>query len=250
MPVSKIPTVSSEQMKLIDSFCVEFGVSVEQLMENAGARVSELAEKMLGKVEGKTIIVLVGSGNKGGDGLVAARLLEQKKAKVKIILSSAVEEMKELPRKQLEKLKKTGKHARVHEIESMKQFEDAEGLLNKCDLIIDALLGFGLASAPRGLKAELIEKANDAKTKKNIPILSIDIPSGLDSDTGKAYAPCIRATTTITLGLPKTGLMNEDVRQFGGKLFLADIGIPEKAFEKIELKVGKIFEKKRIIELM
>ncbi len=244
-----VPSVTSDQMKAIDSCSAEFGVPVEELMENAGKRVSELAEKMLGSVEGKKIAVLVGSGNKGGDGLVAARLLEQKKAKVKIILSSAVEEMKELPRKQLEKLKKTGKHARVHEVENPSQFENAEGLLNKCDLIIDALLGFGLSSDPRGLKAELITHANNAKTKNNIPILSIDVPSGLDSDTGKAFAPCIRATTTITLGLPKAGLLLDSARGFVGKLFLGDIGIPNSALEKNGIKLGDIFRKEKIIPL-
>lgn len=242
-----IPTVSSAQMKQIDSSSPAFGVSVEELMENAGKCVCERARKMLRKIEGKTIVILVGSGNKGGDGLVAARLLAEKNfTTIHVVLSSPPEQLKELSAKQFEKLR--GKsNVRIYCMEGEKKSFESPRVLFICSLIIDAILGVGLESNPRGAKAELITLAN-LNRAHGVPILSVDVPSGLDSDSGKPFSPCVQATATLTLGLVKTGLLSPEAKKSVGKLFLADIGIPAKALEKNGLKSVN-FGKNKIINL-
>ncbi|MCP3685621.1 MAG: NAD(P)H-hydrate epimerase [bacterium] len=198
--------ITREQMKEVDRLMVESGVSIETMMESASLAVADAAEKI---IKGKRILVLCGHGNNGGDGLAAARHLINRGFNVKIICAK---EPRAEAAKQLEKLK---------EMNADINNEDFN-----CDLIIDALLGFNLEGNPRGVFAELINKANQS----NIPILAVDIPSGLDANTGKAYEPCIKAAATVTLGIPKTGLNNV------GKLFLGNIGITKEIYVKLNLK--------------
>jgi len=119
-------------------------------------------------------------------------------------------------------------------------------LLN-VDLVIDALIGYRLADAPQGTTAQLIHWAN----AQNVPILSLDVPSGLDTTTGKVYDPAVRATATMTLALPKEGLRHETGAGVVGELYLADISVPPDLYAgpKLELEVGAIFAEDDIIRL-
>jgi len=200
-------TITSAEMKKIDNLCIKAGISVQTLMENAGKVVAEIAKKL---IKGKNIVILCGKGNNAGDGLAAARLLE-KEFNITIVLTS--NDLHEEPKKQLTKLKNS---KILNNIDNLKDF----------DLIIDALLGFSIKGNPREPIAGLINLAN----KSNIPLLSIDLPSGLDADTGKAYIPCIKADYTITLGLAKKGLINS---KYTGKLYIGDIGIPKNIIKKV-----------------
>ena len=120
-----------------------------------------------------------------------------------------------------------------------------ETALKKSDLIIDGLIGCGIDGDPKGLFAELIQYTNENSKK----VLSIDIPSGLNPDTGEPYNPCIKADATVTFCLPKKGLLERKAKDYVGKLYLADIGIPHEVFEKLGWDFPKVFWKESIIKL-
>jgi NAD(P)H-hydrate epimerase len=120
-----------------------------------------------------------------------------------------------------------------HEVQSVRDLRP--------DLIVDALIGYGLRSTPRGRTAELIAWANDSE----LPILALDVPSGLNATTGDAHDICIRAMTTVTLALPKTGLRTPQV----GDLWLADIGIPKAAFERAGVSYADPFGERDCVRL-
>ena len=112
-------------------------------------------------------------------------------------------------------------------------------------MLLDALIGYGLDGNPRPEATVWIEKANAAGKL----ILALDTPSGLDTTSGTAGSPTVRADTTMTLALPKVGLMSESARSYVGCLYLADIGIPPGLYRKIGLEVGNLFEQETIIKL-
>lgn len=196
----------------------EFGISVLTLMENAGWAVARLAREMLGgSVEGKEICCLVGKGNNGGDGLVAARCLRNWGADVLVVLGGGRGELRDVPAGQLAIVDRIG--VRV---------TGPEGVLGDSALLIDALLGYGAKGDPREPTAGLIRRANAS----GIPILAVDVPSGLDATSGAVGDPCILAEATVTFGLPKTGFLNPAARKPTGKLFVADISMPELVYRK------------------
>ena len=237
----EIPSLTTEQMKQVDSLAVKFfGLDILQLMENAGRNVAETARLFLGKLRGKEITILCGKGNNGGDGLVAARWLINWGAKIKVILACHPDELSENNRAQLGVLRSMFADV-LHLIHSY-QYEDA---IKRADLIIDGLIGYGIQGDPQGLCAKLIEFTNQNAKK----VLAIDIPSGLNPDTGEPYKPCIKADATITFCLPKRGLLEKSARDFVGKIYLGDIGIPTEVFEKMGLKIPKTFEKESLIKL-
>lgn len=211
----------------------DYKIDLLLMMENAGMKLASLASKILkGYVINKKIIVLIGKGNNGGGGLVAARHLHNWGASVSIILGSN-ENLRNIPEKQLDIDRKIGIN-----INEKKVFTDE-------DLIIDALIGYNLTGNPREPIAEIIRKANNSE----IPILSLDIPSGLDSSTGIPYNPCIVASTTLTLALPKNGLMVKKAKRFVGELYLADISIPREIYQKFGVSSKSFFNGKFIINI-
>lgn len=211
----------------------DFKIDLLIMMENAGMKLANLASRILNdSVTNKKIIVLIGKGNNGGGGLVAARHLHNWGASVSIILGSK-ENLRNIPEKQLEIDEKIGININEKII-----FQDE-------NLIIDSLIGYNLTGNPREPMAEIIKKANNS----NIPILSLDVPSGLDSSTGIPYNPCIVATTTLTLALPKNGLMVKKAKRFVGELYLADISIPNEIYQKFGVIDKSFFNGKFIIKI-
>jgi NAD(P)H-hydrate epimerase len=188
-----------------------FGLLPIQLMEAAGLQLSRFAAEWLGNPRGRRIWILCGPGNNGGDALVAARLLHARGAAVTI---RAVE-----PRPGTT----PGLMPEQREIAERIGLRFEAGAPSGTELVIDGLLGTGSRLPPRGEVAGLIEAA----LREKCPVISIDLPSGLDADTGVASEPCIRATATLTLGLPKPGLLQSPLT---GRLFLANIGIPPGLF--------------------
>lgn len=211
---------STKQMKKLDELAVKSGISVEQLMENAGKAVAAAARKM-----GRKFIVLAGTGNNGGDGLVATRLLHNWGFDVNVA-------MPEKPKSELNK-----RHVMVLKVSGIKISKSAD--FPKNTVIIDALLGYGIKGPPRKSFAGLIRKANASGEK----ILSVDVPSGLDADTGFAYVPCIKANTTITLAFPKKGLLQKSAKPYVGKMIAGGIGIPPEIYKKAGIHAKKGFFK-------
>jgi len=210
--------VTAEEMRKIDDMSIrEFQVDVLVLMENAGRAAAVLARQMLrGQTIGKRVACLVGGGNNGGDGMVAARHLANWGAVVKVISGTSKDKMKSVPLGQLHILEKMGI-----------PILSTDHTLGDYDLLIDSLIGYGLEGNPRDRIATIIKDANAS----GCPILALDVPSGMNATTGKPYDPCIKATATLTLALPKTGFLAPGASPYVGDLYLADISIPRKVYQ-------------------
>jgi NAD(P)H-hydrate epimerase len=119
--------------------------------------------------------------------------------------------------------------------------------LAPCDLVIDGIIGYSLSGAPSGTAAMMIEWAN----RSGIEILSLDVPSGMDASAGVVHSPVIKATATLTLALPKTGLQSEDFLQYTGELYLADISVPPELYGKppINMPVGPLFARDDVLRI-
>jgi len=235
----RIPVVNTAEMREVDRLMIEkYGIQLLQMMENAGRNLAELARRFLdGFVSGKHIIVVAGKGNNGGGGLVAARHLYNWGAHVTVLLRT--DNLSGVPEIQLKILSSM-----------KKQFitdEKAIEFLNNdhSDLILDAMIGYGLSGNPRGWTAKMIKKINSL----SIPILALDIPSGLDATTGEIYDPCIQAFATMTLALPKTGIVKTEVKKVVGSLYLADISVPDVLYKEMGIDITPLFLNDTIIKL-
>ena len=232
---SGIVYLTAEEMRRMDDLAIrEFQVDVLLLMENAGRATASLARKMLsGKITGKRVACMVGGGNNGGDGIVAARHLSNWGAEVDLIAGTTRDKIKETPTRQLQILEKTGLPT---------VFDDYN--LGNYDLLVDGLIGYGLEGNPRDRVAKMIEDAN----RSGRPILAVDLPSGMNATTGQAYDPCTKATSTLTLALPKTGFLNPRSSAYLGELYVADISIPRKVYERFGQRT-QLFEKDTIVRI-
>ena len=226
--------VTSLEMKEIDKKTIdEYGISGLILMENAGLSIFQNIKNIYPDLESRKVIIFSGSGNNGGDGFVVARHLYNYGIKVKVFILSSIDKIKGEAKINLEIISKMG--IELKEIESIKIEEVRRSILD-ADLIIDAILGTGLQGKVTGLKAEIIDLINYA----NKEVIAVDVPSGLNSDTGKIVGPCVKATYTITLGLPKIGLLIYPGAKYTGRIIVEDIGIPKNLLESKKLKVNMI----------
>jgi NAD(P)H-hydrate epimerase len=231
----KIPGLTTNQMIEVDRLMVEeYGITLLQMMENAGRNLAELARQLLeGQVRGRRVVVLCGSGNNGGGGMAAARHLSNWGAQVQVSLAVEPVRLKEIPALQWNIIK------------AMDLARVGEPDMRNADLILDAMLGYGGSGDPRGMIAEWIERAN----RSGKPILALDTPSGLDTTSGTPGNPCLHAAATLTLALPKTGLFSAEARLFTGSLYLADIGVPPGLYQKIGISLGPIFSSESIVRI-
>ena len=175
--------VTIDQMRQIEQDCARFGISVSQLMENAGKAVAGEVRKILGNIDQQRILVLIGPGNNGGDGLVAARYLYDWGAKVSIFL--AAQRQADDPNLKL---------VRERNITCIDAAQDRlDELLSSADAVIDALFGTGRSRPLGGIFSEALNRVSEAKNKKpQLRIIALDLPSGLNADTGAVdpgYAP-------------------------------------------------------------
>ena len=207
-------SISVSQAKAFDRSAQEkFGIPSIILMENAGRSVAEEALRMLGRR--KRVAVLCGVGNNGGDGLVAARHLLNAGIKVKVYLLGKASKLKSDPKINLNILKKM--RQKIARTRSVKDLRD----IRRSDLVIDAIFGIGLSSDIREPHAQMIDFIN--KSRK--PVLAVDVPSGLDADSGKVLGRAIRAKRTVTFVALKKGFSRVDGLKCCGKIIVRDIGI-------------------------
>jgi NAD(P)H-hydrate epimerase len=200
------------------------GVPVPQLMENAGLAVAQEAWLLLGELAERRIVVLAGPGNNGGDGLVAARHLREWGAEVSVYLLTP-RDKKDAVFAPLLKAKTAVATAEEDAKDGYKRLEE---LLAGADLVIDALLGTGRGRPIEGALAEVLDRLRAARGRPLAPrLLAVDLPSGLDADTGAADPHCVPADATVALGWSKVGLHVMPGSQLAGRVETVDIGIPK-----------------------
>ena len=211
--------LTSEQVARLDTAAAECGVSTLQLMEIAGWQVARCAWRHLGGPAG--VGVVAGYGNNGGDGLVAARHLATWGCAVRVLVLGDEERVVGVVREHVISARLCGIDVTVDADPAA-----VRGVTAGADLVIDAILGTGLRSAPREPQSSGIRALNDS----GIPILSVDVPSGLDATTGDAFDPTVRAALTCTLAAMKHGLRLGDAPLHAGAVWVADIGMPAAAW--------------------
>jgi len=236
-----IPFVDTNQMVEVDRAMMEdYKIDLIQMMENAGRNLAHLArERFLnGDPRGQKIIVLAGTGGNGGGVLVCARRLHNYGADVRVNITKPDVDFAPVPGHQLDILRRM--NVPVSLVGGVDREETAV-------LIIDGIIGYSLQGSPRGTAATLIQWANSQPA----PILALDAPSGLDTTTGTVYKPAIQAAATMTLALPKAGLLSENVAHQVGELYLADISVPPALYASpaLQIPVGPIFATSDIVRI-
>ena len=219
-----VPAVTKEQMIEVDRIAVEeTGPNLYQMMENAGRNLAlNIIDLIKEKSPGKKVLIFAGTGGNGGGGICAARHLLNHGYEPFVILSNE-EKMRDIPAYQLGIFRKAG--GQIIPIEKANDINP--------DIIVDAIIGYSLISAPRGKVLEMINFIN----KNNIPTISLDIPTGVLATSGENPGEFVKPDKTITLALPKTGLSPEKC----GEIILADIGIPATVFEKAGINYSSPF---------
>jgi len=214
--------LTCQQIRELDVLAIEHvGIPGIVLMENAGRGAAEFIHRCLMSPATARVLILCGAGNNGGDGFVIARHLHNAGVPVTVALSA--------PPERSSGDAATNLHILVRMGLSLLRAYEPEGLAatraeaEQADVIVDALLGTGSTGAPRGTMAELIQIANAAPRARRV---AIDLPAGLDGDTGEPREPCFRAHATVTMVAPKTGLMAPAARPVVGRIVVVDIGVP------------------------
>jgi NAD(P)H-hydrate epimerase len=245
--VRDVPYLTTEQMREVDRVMMEeYGIQLIQMMENAGRALASLARARFlgGDPRGKRVVVLAGTGGNGGGALVCARHLHNYGAGVQVVIAKEDEAFTPVPRRQLAILRRMEVPVSRAETFVDMRPRDAAGpdSSEPLALIVDGIFGYSLKGAPRSAAADLIRWANGA----GAPILALDTPSGVDTTSGTAFDPAIRAMATMTLALPKSGLR---AAAAAGELYLADIGVPPGLYAGLGLEVGMIFAESDIVRL-
>jgi hydroxyethylthiazole kinase-like uncharacterized protein yjeF len=221
--------VTGSDMKRIDEETIKRFVPGLTLMERAGQRVMERIEGEFGSVDDLVVSIFLGRGNNAGDGLVVARLLLEKNAKVHLNYMSEPKDLSPDAFKNYARLSLFRKKRKIVErFLFLSDWEEKIGReIEECDLLIDALLGTGISKPVKENFARVIDIMN----KSSVPVLSIDIPSGVNADTAEVMGSAVEASMTVTLGLPKVGLLFHPGRAHAGALSVGDIGIPDEVIE-------------------
>ncbi len=216
--------VGSAEMREIDRVAIEvFGIPSLTLMDRAGRAVAEAALE-LAAPKGRFVVVC-GGGNNGGDGYVAARLLRGAGRDARVFALVPPERLSPDARAVRDQANRAG--VPVDEAGELAELEAGVG-----DVVVDAILGTGLARAPEGAFAGAIVRIEAARVA-GARVLAVDVPSGLSADTGRPLGACVRADRTVTLGFQKRGLFLYPGASFAGEVSVADIGIPSEAARRV-----------------
>jgi len=213
--------LTSAQMREADRRTIEdIGIPGIVLMENAGRQVVAAMEATFEDLEARHVAVLCGRGNNGGDGFVVARTLLQRGVETSVFVVGEVAEIKGDARTNLEVLGQLGQT--VVEVNDDQAWELHFSEIAECDLIVDALFGTGLKTPLQGLYETVVADINSS----GLPVVAIDLPSGLSADSHELLGDCIDATITVTLGAPKLPPVLPPAELHAGDIVIADIGIP------------------------
>ncbi|MBC9783649.1 NAD(P)H-hydrate dehydratase [Heliobacterium chlorum] len=214
--------VTAAEMGRLDARATEeYGIPSLILMENAGIQVArEVSRLLAGNIDGKRVLILCGKGNNGGDGFVAARHLINNGAEVILFLLASERDIKSDALTNLTIYQRMG--GKVYSFQDPKDLNALRLALLSASVVVDAIYGTGF----RGDVPELIAKAMTMINESALPVLAVDLPSGLEADTGKIPSVCLQAKVTVTLGLPKVGLVVEPGASAAGEVVVVDISIP------------------------
>ena len=213
--------VTADQMRQIDQECGNIALPANVLMENAGKAVAEEVRRILGTIDRQRIIILIGPGNNGGDGLVAARYLHDWGASVGLYLFG--QRPPDDPNLKLVQ----ERSITCMEAAQDENMDSLDGLLSSATAVIDALFGTGRSRPLGDTFVQALDRVGKAKERQTgLRIIALDLPSGLNADSGAVDSACLYADNTITLGFPKAGLFNPPGAERAGKITVADIGIP------------------------
>lgn len=219
----QIPAVTTEQMREVDRVAVEdFNLEILQMMENAGRNLAGMVINSLD--DDGPVLVLAGPGGNGGGGICCVRHLRNHGIDISLALTKQPSELGKAAAAQYNILSRSGFSALPS--------EGVEHALRSSKIVVDAIIGYSLQGAPRGKAAELISLASEHAPR----IISLDVPSGLDSTSGEAPGVFISPEITLTLALPKTGLSGSSCA-----LYLADIGIPPEVYSRIGIHFEPFF---------
>lgn len=214
---------TAAEMRKIDQIAIKtFGIPGTVLMENAGVETARQIVAALGAVEDKMICIFAGKGNNGGDGFVVARHLYNQGAKIKVFILAPKSAITGDAKVNLEIIIRMG--ISVIEVAGSRDWEKAKIAVTFADCLVDALLGIGFTGEVTGDVAQAVDIINNSGKLT----IAIDIPTGVDADTGQIRGQAVKADYTVTFGLPKPGLLIYPGAQHVGKLTVADIGIPFK----------------------
>jgi hydroxyethylthiazole kinase-like uncharacterized protein yjeF len=214
---------TAAEMRALDARAIEkLGVPGPQLMENAGRGAAAVIIREWAPLRGKRVTILCGKGNNGGDGFVVARHLKGKGARARVLLLGRRAEVKGDAAKALRRWR-----GRVEEINGDEGLATVRSALTEADIVVDALLGTGLSGAAHGLLAHTIELVNDVCGRGAIPVIALDLPSGLASDGGLLLGPAVRADSTLTFAGLKRALLLYPAAECAGRVVVVPIGIAE-----------------------
>ncbi len=223
--------VTAEVMRRLDQSAIqEFGIPGLVLMENAARAAVTAMFRHFPTLPTQRVGIFAGRGNNGGDALAVARYLLNRGVSSQVYLLAREDEMQGDAAANLKILTRMG--GDILSVTTNEQWEGCQGLVSQKDLFVDGIFGTGLKGPIKGIYGKIIAFINSLHR----PVVSMDIPSGLDANRGQVLGTCIRATLTVTFGLPKAGLLVQPGKQFTGNLVVADISIPSAAICAQQIK--------------
>jgi len=221
---------TAQEIRNIDRRAIrEFGLPGPVLMENAAAAIMAEMERFFDGLAGVKVGILCGKGNNGGDGLALARRLRVRGVPVRVALLASLAELQGEAKLNAEVLRKTDV-----EVIAKASPRSVEDVIGWSDILVDALLGVGLSSPLKGSYAAAVDKIN----RSGRPVVAVDIPTGVNADTGEVMGTAVRADLTVTMALPKRGLVLHPGASCAGEVRVADIGIPPQVAEQENIGVS------------
>ncbi len=221
-------TVKAHEIKEMDRQSVhEIGIPGAVLMENAARGACRIFLEHFNPAAGARAVIICGPGNNGGDGYVMARYLHQAGLTVTVIVLAEFSRISGDALINFEIIQRL--NIKIRKAADTEEWAGLARCLEECDFIIDGILGTGLNSPVRGLYGQVIEKINESGK----PVMAIDIPSGLNADTGRVMGTAVKAALTVTFGFPKLGQIIFPGVEFVGRLTRVDIGIPNRVTDRV-----------------
>ena len=221
MPVAPIKVVTVAEMQALEAASEAAGVSTDTLMENAGLACARRIRERMGGAAGRRVVLLIGPGNNGADGLVIARHLRRWGAEVCCYIARG----RPSPDPKMA-------DAQAYDV-TVKDATDDDGLqtlnrmLSRCDVVVDSILGAGRYRSLEGTVADIAALVNRVKlAHPTLPVIAVDLPTGVNPDNGTADANTVRADETLALCFPKYGIANFPGAEYAGRVSLVDIGLP------------------------